>query len=131
MLQGVLPKLGPDLYRLARVRSVERIDELAEACRRRLASLGVDANVEILVGDGTRGLPEHAPHDAIVVTAAGPAIPQPLFDQLAEGGRLVMPIGGRDEQRLVRVERRGEERVTTDLCGCRFVPLIGEHGFPG
>jgi protein-L-isoaspartate(D-aspartate) O-methyltransferase len=83
-----------------------------------------------VVGDGTFGYPERAPYDAVVVTAAGPHAPQPLIDHLAEGGRLVMPVGGRSEQMLVKIERHGRDLLTTDLCPCRFVPLIGVHGFP-
>jgi protein-L-isoaspartate(D-aspartate) O-methyltransferase len=110
----------------ARVFSVERVAALADECRARLAEF---RNVEIVVADGTLGLPDRGPFDAIVVTAAGPSVPQPLVDQLAEGGRLVMPLGSRDEQMLVRLTRHGAETTTTDLCACRFVPLIGAHGF--
>jgi len=117
------------LLRLAReVISVERHSALRDQA---LTHLGSDADrLTALAGDGTLGHPERSPYDAVVVTAAGPKAPQPLLDQLAEGGRLVMPVGDRQEQMLVKIERRGQELLTTDLCPCRFVPLIGAHGFP-
>jgi protein-L-isoaspartate(D-aspartate) O-methyltransferase len=119
---AVLSKLA------ARVVTVERIPELAERAARTLASLGIK-NVESKIGDGTLGWPELAPYDAIIVTAAGPAVPVPLKEQLAEGGRLVCPVGGRDSQRLVLVTRHGGEFVETEGIGCVFVPLIGAEGW--
>ncbi|MBN1478399.1 protein-L-isoaspartate(D-aspartate) O-methyltransferase [Candidatus Sumerlaeota bacterium] len=112
----------------AQVVTVERIAELAVQAERILASLGVE-NVQVRIGDGTLGCPDRAPYEAIVVTAAGPEVSEALRAQLAPGGRLVMPIGGRDEQMLVLVRRRGERFRTRNLCACRFVPLIGEQGF--
>jgi protein-L-isoaspartate(D-aspartate) O-methyltransferase len=114
------------------VYTVERHAELAQQARRRLARLGYD-NVAVLHGDGTLGWPEHAPYDGIVVTAGGPAVPQALLDQLAPGGRLVMPVG-RDptEQTLLRVTRLPDGGTREeDLGGVRFVPLIGAQGWPG
>ena len=108
--------------------SVERLPRLAEEARRTLAELGYD-NVRVVVGDGTQGWPEEAPYDAIMVTAASPEVPAPLLQQLAEGGRLVAPVGPRHTQQLVRVRREGEEFGREDLLGVAFVPLIGEHGW--
>jgi protein-L-isoaspartate(D-aspartate) O-methyltransferase len=112
------------------VHTVERHGPLAEQARRRLAELGF-ANVSVLHGDGTLGWPAHAPYDAIVVAAGGPAVPEALLQQLAPGGRLVIPVGeDRAMQRLVRVTRRpnGELRQE-DLGDVRFVPLIGAEGW--
>ena len=111
-----------------RVYSLERRPELAEHARKVLARLGY-RNVEVHVGDGTQGLPEFAPYDAILVTAAAPAIPAPLREQLAEGGRLVLPTGGRRQQLLRRVRRHGDRWTVEDLIAVVFVPLYGEHGF--
>lgn len=118
------------LGRLAReVHSIERHASLAEVAARRLRHVAADVHVH--VGDGTKGLPSHAPFDAIVVTAGGPAIPQALSEQLAVGGRLVMPVGDRSLQRLVRLRRLSEGRVVRDDLGdVRFVPLVGEDGWP-
>lgn len=113
-----------------RVYSVERLEGLALSARRRLETLGY-TNVVIHQGDGTLGWPEHAPYDAIVVTAAAPKTPKPLLDQLAAGGRLVIPVGPTSYfQDLIRIRRVGEyEYRTEQLCGVRFVPLIGVEGW--
>lgn len=113
-----------------KVYSVERLEGLALSARRRLETLGY-TNVVIHQGDGTLGWPEHAPYDAIVVTAAAPKTPKPLLDQLAEGGRLVIPVGSTSYfQDLVRIRRVGEhEYCSEELCGVRFVPLIGVEGW--
>jgi len=119
------------LARLARsVWSIERLPELAAAARANLAAQGV-ANAHVVEGDGTRGLPEQAPFDAVVVAAAFPDVPPPLAEQLAEGGRLVQPIGpgGREEVVLFVRQPEGLERVRR-LIGARFVPLVGRHGHP-
>ena len=110
------------------VQTVETQEALAIACRERLRRLGYN-NVSVHVGDGTLGWPDQAPFDAIVVTAAAPEIPPPLVAQLAEGGRLLLPVGTADEQRLLRVEKRGGEHSTRPLHHCRFVPLIGQYGW--
>ena len=110
------------------VQTVETHEGLALACRERLRRLGYN-NVSVHVGDGTLGWPDQAPFDAIVVTAAAPEIPPPLVAQLAEGGRLLIPVGTADEQRLLRVEKRGGELSTRPLHHCRFVPLIGQYGW--
>ena len=110
--------------------AIERKPELAEIARQRLRRLGF-GNVTIVEGDGTRGWPERAPYDAVLVAAAGSRVPQPLIDQLAIGGRLVMPVGGRGWiQQLVKVAKGADGSLETeDLGGVRFVPLIGERGW--
>jgi protein-L-isoaspartate(D-aspartate) O-methyltransferase len=114
----------------ARVDTIERLRTLADHARRVLAELGY-TNIEVHHRDGTLGLPERAPFDAIVATAGGPRVPDIWRTQLAIGGRIVMPIGpDRDMQRLVRVVRTSERQFDTeDLCAVQFVPLIGEHGW--
>ena len=109
--------------------TIERFPELAETARLRLGEEGAD-NVHVVVGDGTLGIPEQAPFDAILVTASGPTVPHALREQLADGGRLVLPVGGHHrEQRLVRVRRLGDTYRTEDLLDVRFVPLIGTQGW--
>jgi protein-L-isoaspartate(D-aspartate) O-methyltransferase len=112
----------------ASVVSVERFSSLAHDARKVLAELGY-GNVRIETGDGSLGWPEGAPYDAIVVTAASPEMPEPLMGQLADGGRLVAPIGPRWTQHLVRVSREGNDFHSETLIGVAFVPLIGEHGW--
>ncbi len=107
----------------ASVVSVERIARLAERARRALAATGHDA-VEVRVADGSLGAPDRAPFDAIAVAAATSTIPPALYDQLAEGGRMVLPLGGPGGQRLVRVQRTEQGPVETASLGCRFVPLV-------
>jgi protein-L-isoaspartate(D-aspartate) O-methyltransferase len=108
---------------------VELQPELARAARERLARLGY-ANVRVEEGDGSLGWPAGAPYDAILVSAAAPAIPPPLIEQLAEGGRLVIPVGGSDRQDLLRIIKRAGGLAQESLCACRFVPLLGRHGWP-
>ncbi len=112
------------------VYSVERLGGLAQSARERLELLGY-TNIIIHEGDGTLGWAEHAPYDAIVVTAGAPHVPKPLLEQLAPGGRLVIPVGTYyDAQMLVRVRRVGDRDYRTEeLCGVRFVPLIGAAGW--
>jgi len=118
------------LSRLAsQIISIERIPRLAARARTSLDELGV-GNVVVYLGDGTRGRAEQAPYDAIIVTAGGPSIPNPLLEQLAPGGRLVGPFGERADQRLVRVRHGEDGRFTREVLGrCRFVDLIGAHGW--
>jgi len=111
------------------VHSVERIPELAERAKETLRRLGY-TNVFVHVGDGTKGLPEEAPFEGIIVTAGAPDIPPPLVEQLAEGGRIVIPIGGRPYQTLVKGTKRGGRLHKEEVCGCLFVPLVGEYGWP-
>ena len=112
------------------VHSVERLGGLAQSARLRLQRLGY-SNIVVHEGDGTLGWPEHAPYDAIVVTAGAPEVPQPLLEQLATGGRLVIPVGKScDVQMLLRVRRVSEQDYRSEqLCGVRFVPLIGAAGW--
>lgn len=112
-----------------KVWTVERIEELGAAARRTLERLGFGDVVEVLIADGTEGLKEHAPYDRILVTAASPEIPGPLKEQLADGGRLLLPTGSRSMQELVMVTRRGSEYRQQDLGGVMFVPLIGKFGY--
>ncbi|MGZ8260397.1 MAG: protein-L-isoaspartate(D-aspartate) O-methyltransferase [Caldimonas sp.] len=116
---------------VAHVDAIERHARLVELARERLARLGV-ANVDVHLGDGSAGWPAGAPYDAIVVAAAGPRVPAPLRAQLADGGRLVMPVeSGFRAQRLVLVTRRGaDDWDEEDLGGVMFVPLVGSEGWP-
>ena len=112
-----------------RIHAIDRHGELADLARERMARLGYD-NVVIRTADGTRGWPENAPFDVILVAAGGPEVPQPLCRQLAIGGRLIIPIGPADQQRLIRVTRWADDDYRTeDLGPVRFVPLIGAHGW--
>src|SRR5688572_50059 len=108
--------------------SIERIASLMEQAKANIQRAGVK-NVSLLVGDGTVGWRAHAPYDAILVSAASPKVPQPLVEQLAEGGKLVIPLGGMDEQELVMFTRRGTELVRESILPVRFVPLLGTHGW--
>jgi len=110
------------------VYSIERHVSLARAAQATLARLGYH-NVEVVRGDGSHGLPERAPFDAIVVSAAAPQIPPPLFEQLREGGRMVIPVGPAHAQELQLVRKQEGQPVVTNLEGCRFVPLIGSEGY--
>jgi protein-L-isoaspartate(D-aspartate) O-methyltransferase len=109
--------------------AVELQPALASASRERLARLGY-ASVRVEEGDGSLGWPAAEPYDAIVVSAAAPAIPPPLMEQLAEGGRLAIPVGGCERQDLVRIIKRSGGLVQESLCACRFVPLLGRYGWP-
>ena len=108
--------------------SIERLPNLSRRAQANLEKVGV-FNVNLIVGDGTKGWPEEAPYDAIIVTAGAPATPEPLKEQLAEGGRLVIPVGDHRVQTLMRITRKGDDFVEEDLGGCRFVDLIGEYGW--
>jgi protein-L-isoaspartate(D-aspartate) O-methyltransferase len=113
-----------------KVIAIERQHELVEVARGRMTRLGLD-NVEIVEGDGTRGCPEHAPFDAILAAASGSHVPRPLTEQLADGGRLVMPVGNPGSvQQLVKVTKADDGSLRQSNLGeVRFVPLIGEEGW--
>ncbi|MEE8162519.1 MAG: protein-L-isoaspartate(D-aspartate) O-methyltransferase [Anaerolineae bacterium] len=117
------------LSRLARqVYSLERHAALAQQAEKVLAQLGYD-NVVVRVGNGTLGWPEHSPYEAIIITAAAPEVPQPLPDQLADGGRLVAPVGSQWSQVLVKVRRQSDLLIRERLTAVAFVPLVGEYGW--
>src|SRR5438270_8964384 len=119
---AVLAELG------AEVVTIERIPELAEQARANLAAAGYDG-VEVVVGDGTLGWPERAPYDGIAVAAAAPGVPETLYEQLRQGGRLVVPVGGPQAQRLEVIVRSPEGQAVIHSVPCRFVPLVGEEGY--
>jgi len=119
---AILAEIVPQVY------SIERLPELAAKARRTLEALRY-FNVKIKVGDGTLGWPEEAPFDAIIVTAAAPGIPRPLLDQLAMGGRLIIPVGDRCTQTLDVVHKTPEGLKHDYRGGCRFVKLIGTYGW--
>jgi protein-L-isoaspartate(D-aspartate) O-methyltransferase len=108
---------------------VELLPSLAAASRERLARLGY-GNVRVEDGDGSLGWPAAAPYDAILVSAAAPAIPPPLIEQLAESGRLVVPVGDSERQSMLRIVKRAGSLAQESLLTCRFVPLLGRHGWP-
>jgi protein-L-isoaspartate(D-aspartate) O-methyltransferase len=116
-------------YLGARVHTIERNAQLAEAARQRLARLGYGDLVTVVTGDGSQGYPDAAPYDAIIVTAASPRVPEALQDQLVDGGRLVIPIGNRMMQQLHLIIKAGERTIDRTLTGCQFVPLVGKAGW--
>ena len=113
---------------VAEVVTIERVPELAAEARRTLAELGYGA-VDVRVGDGTLGVPDRAPFDAIAVAAAAPELPRALYDQLVPGGRLVVPVGRRRAQRLELIVRSPEGPAVLRSVPCRFVPLLGAEGW--
>ncbi len=119
---AVLAEIAGEVY------TIERHGELADRAGERLLRLGYD-NIHVSVGDGTLGLPEKGPFDGIIVTAGAPHVPESLKMQLSEGGRLIIPVGGRYLQSLLRITRKGDDFKQEDLLGCVFVPLIGENGW--
>lgn len=120
---AILAELAAEVY------TIERNEALAKRAGETLSTLGY-STVRMRVGDGTLGWPEHAPYQGIVVTAGGPSVPESLKSQLdPNGGVMVMPVGGRMIQSLVKVKRNGEEYETEDLGSCRFVPLVGQEGW--
>lgn len=121
-LSALLTKLSAHVF------SIERIAPLAEQARDSLRRCGIEHVIQ-RIGDGTLGWPEYGPYDAILVGAASPDVPQPLLDQLSEGGQLLIPVGDRETQHLLRIRRTAEGFARTKLDAMRFVPLIGAHGF--
>ncbi|MCS3920682.1 protein-L-isoaspartate(D-aspartate) O-methyltransferase [Candidatus Fervidibacter sacchari] len=121
---AILAELAKEVF------TIERIPELAKKAEKVLRELGYN-NVKVIIGDGSKGLPEFAPYDGIIVTAAAPKLPQPLLEQLKDGGRLVIPVGSRKLQDLLRITRIGNEFKTENFGPCLFVPLIGEEGWKG
>lgn len=113
---------------VCRLTTMERIPAVAILARNNLTLLGIN-NVVVIEGDGTQGYLQNAPYNGIVVTAATPEIPKALTDQLADGGRLVAPVGGRDVQELMTLEKHGNEMISEYHGGVRFVPLIGKYGW--
>ncbi len=113
---------------VAQIFTIERIPALFTAARDAINKAGA-TNVSMLLGDGTVGWREYAPYDAILVSAGGPSIPPALVEQLAEGGRMLIPVGGKEEQTLKLVTRRGGDVETTDIAPVRFVPLLGTQGW--
>lgn len=111
-----------------RVCSIERLPRLAQRARALLESLGY-SNIWIRVGNGALGWPDEAPFDRILVAAGGPSVPAPVFEQLAEGGRMVMPLGNQDNQTLTLVEKIRGQMVTTDHGDCKFVKLVGKYAW--
>jgi protein-L-isoaspartate(D-aspartate) O-methyltransferase len=119
---AILAELGKEVY------TTERHKLLAERAEKIFKELNYQ-NVKVLVGDGTKGWKEFSPYQKIIVTASAPDVPQPLFIQLDEMGKLVIPIGGRWSQDLVLIEKRKGKMIRKSVCGCVFVPLIGEYGY--
>ena len=113
----------------AHVYAVERIAALAEQAAATLAELGIQ-NVTLRAADGTLGWPRHAPFDRIACGAAAPDVPDAWLDQLRDGGRIVAPVGGRESQALLVIEKDGGRIRRHEICGVRFVPLIGQQGWP-
>lgn len=113
----------------AQVFTIERVRGLAAGAQRALRDAGI--TVSLLVGDGTLGWSHYAPYDAILVAAGGPEVPPPLVEQLAPGGRLLIPLGERGAQTLTLIQRHEGELRQTPIGDARFVPLLGEHGFEG
>ena len=110
-----------------KVYTVERIPELVEFAKNNLKKAGIK-NVEVILGDGSLGLPEHAPYDRILVTCSAPDIPQPLVEQLKEGGILLIPVG-RTFSILIKGRKRHGKLEKREICECAFVPLVGKFGF--
>ncbi|MBW1997809.1 MAG: protein-L-isoaspartate(D-aspartate) O-methyltransferase [Deltaproteobacteria bacterium] len=119
---AILAELSEEVY------SVERIGPLMESAKKLLSKLGY-TNIFFKAYDGTLGWKEFTPYDAIIVTAGAPRIPEPLLEQMADGGRMVIPIGDRYSQELVKVVKQKDEYKQESLGGCRFVDLIGVHGW--
>ncbi|MEM4262690.1 MAG: protein-L-isoaspartate O-methyltransferase, partial [Thermoplasmata archaeon] len=112
-----------------RVYTIERISELVAFAKRNISRAGYSDSVEVIEGDGSKGLPEKAPFDRIFVACGAPDVPEPLLDQLAEGGIMLVPVGGRYYQELIKVRKKKGGIIRESRGGCIFVPLIGEYGY--
>lgn len=119
---AILAELAGEVY------SIERFEFLAKKAQTFLGELGYK-NIKIRVGDGTMGWEEARPFDRIIITAASPKVPLPLLDQLADNGKLILPLGESFSQVLTLVEKKDGKLKSIDICGCVFVPLIGKHGW--
>lgn len=119
---AILAELAGEVY------SIERFEVLTERAQTLLSELGYK-NIKIKVGDGTLGWEEAAPFDRIIITAASPKIPLPLIEQLADSGKLILPLGESLAQVLTLVEKKEGKLKSMDICGCVFVPLVGKHGW--
>ncbi|MFH1790967.1 MAG: protein-L-isoaspartate(D-aspartate) O-methyltransferase [Candidatus Omnitrophota bacterium] len=119
---AILAHMGADVI------TVERVGELAALCRQRLGGLGYEG-IRVVTGDGTLGHAGGAPYDGIIVTCAAPSVPDTLTGQLRDGGRLVIPVGARFSQALTVITKKGGFVTAREICGCVFVPLIGEKGW--
>lgn len=120
---AILAELAGHVY------TIERFAALSEKARKLLTDAGYN-NISFRVGDGTLGWPEEAPFPKIIVTAAAPEVPSPLVEQLAEGGRIVIPVGGRQLQTLLALTKEHGKLQREELCACSFLPLIGKEGWP-
>jgi len=120
---AILAELAQHVY------TIERFAELSEKARKLLTDAGY-TNISFRVGDGTLGWPEEAPFDKIIVTAAAPDVPPSLLEQLAEGGKMVIPVGGRQLQTLLALTKEHDKLHREELCACSFLPLIGREGWP-
>jgi protein-L-isoaspartate(D-aspartate) O-methyltransferase len=119
---AVMSRIVQEVY------TIERFASLAEAAKKSFDRLGY-TNIHVLVGDGSRGYPEAAPYDAIIVAAAAPRVPEALLEQLGDGGRMIIPVGPSDLQQLFLVSKHDGNIKKRSLDACRFVPLVGEHGY--
>jgi len=112
----------------AQVYSIERFERLAESAKETLGAMGY-TNIQIKTGDGTLGWPQEAPFDRIIITAASPSIPPPLVEQLKDGGRMILPLGEALSQTLILARKKNGELESRAICGCVFVPLVGQYGY--
>ncbi|MDD2751580.1 MAG: protein-L-isoaspartate(D-aspartate) O-methyltransferase [Candidatus Omnitrophica bacterium] len=119
---AILAELSKQVY------SIERFPALATKAQATLEALGYQ-NIKIKVGDGTLGWQEEAPFERIIITAATPQVPEPLFEQLAENGKMILPLGDLGSQILTLVEKKNGQVISQQICGCVFVPLIGKYGY--
>ncbi|MEM4602009.1 MAG: protein-L-isoaspartate(D-aspartate) O-methyltransferase [Desulfurococcaceae archaeon] len=127
VLANIVARQDPN--KRGHVYTVERVPELIEFAKNNLVKAGYGEDVTVVLGDGTLGYPEKSPYNRIIVTAGAPDVPKPLLDQLAEGGRLVIPIGSLHSQRLLVLEKRSNQLLKRWGIECIFVPLVGEYGW--